>query len=178
MRQTLPLRSPFGFTVPVQSTCSSRKIRTMSRSNAYYKDNGIMRQIQVSAHSLVLPNDIGVTIDPGALPPRLCVKEIHPSGRSLARMHHLLIFYPHSLSRPAFGSIDSSQLFQAPPQKGLLRMMSVFALRKVAMSISYPSLPLFPAFYGMNEDAHKILSVRPPYDISNQLGFAASPTDA
>ena len=33
--QTLPLRSPFGFTVPVQSTCSSRKIRTMSRSNAY-----------------------------------------------------------------------------------------------------------------------------------------------
>ena len=65
-----------------------------------YKDNGIMRQIQVSAHSLVLPNDIGVTIDPGALPPWLNVKEIHPSGRSLARMHHLLIFYPHSLSPP------------------------------------------------------------------------------
>ena len=65
-----------------------------------YKDNAIMRQIQVSAHSLVLPNDVGVTIDPRALPPRLNVKEIRPSGRPLARMHHLPIFHPHSLSRP------------------------------------------------------------------------------
>ena len=124
------------------------------------------------------PNDIGVTIDPRPLPPWLNVIEICRSGRSPARMHHLPIFHLHSLSRP-LGSIDSSQLFQAPPpQKGLLRMMSVFPLRKVAMSISSPSLPLSPAFYGMNEDAHKIPSVRPPYDISNQLGFAASPTDA
>ena len=100
VRQTLPLRSPFGFTVPVQSTCSSRKIRTMSRSNAYLQGQWHYAPNQVSAHSLVLPNDIGVTIDPRALPPRLNVKEIHPSGRSLARMHHLLIFYPHSLSPP------------------------------------------------------------------------------